>query len=182
MSALELKLEDWDVHETYTKDYSDALGDPAQNADYKWAGTTDFRGVDVFKSLNEFLQPNSDVSLETAAESILKLLPEAPYSNEVAEFGRIVIELARQIPYHHPAHVKLAALMEEVTMSTKLMKPDGVSIHREWNDHLTMANATCSTTSAELSDSRSRCAMPIMVRCLSPPPAHISHHHCSPCT
>lgn len=129
MSALELKLEDWDVHETYTKDYSDALGDPTQNADYKWAGTTDFRGVDVFKILNEFLQPNSELSLQSAADSILKLLPEAPHSNEVAEFGRIVIELARQIPYHHPAHVKLAALMEEVTMSTKLMKPDGVSVY-----------------------------------------------------
>lgn len=135
MPTLELTLEDWDVHETYSKNYSDALGDPTRNAQYKWAGTTDFCVVDVFKILNDSLPRKSEISLESAAESILKLLPEAPNSNEVAEFGMIVIELARQVLYRHPAHVKLAALMEEVTISTKLMKREVVSIHSEWNGH-----------------------------------------------
>lgn len=172
MSSLELRLEDWDAYITPSKELTTAVGDPNRNADEKRAGTTDYCGADIFHILNDFLQPNSQTMLQTAAKAILKLLLDAPYSNEVWKFGEIVIEIARQIPYHHPAHVKLARLMERVTSSKKFMKQQGVSIGSQLDrTSSSMANAVHSMSIFEHSVSRSQCATRIMV-CHVPPPAH----------
>lgn len=74
----------------------------------------------VFKILRVFLQPNTVVTQQSAANSILDLLPDkAPESTEVWEFGELCIELAEQIPYHHPSQLKLVGLLHYLGMSTK---------------------------------------------------------------
>jgi hypothetical protein len=68
--------------------------------------------------LIEFLQPNSKTCLETAAESILKLMPESyQFPNPLGAFCILVSQLVEQIPYHHPAQAKLAWLIERLGWS-----------------------------------------------------------------
>ncbi|KAL2850447.1 hypothetical protein BJX68DRAFT_266656 [Aspergillus pseudodeflectus] len=54
------------------------------------------------------------------------LLPEnAPLSNEVWSAGTVIIEIAGQIPYSHPAQLKLATLVEHLSKAEKFIdKPD----------------------------------------------------------
>ena len=71
--------------------------------------------VKTLHILQDFLQPSSRLTVQSAAQSILKLLPgNDPYSIEVMEFGGTCIEVAEQIPYHHPSQIKLADLIEEL--------------------------------------------------------------------
>jgi hypothetical protein len=121
MTSLTLNLEDWDFHEQSSGDMVDDLSQPDEKAEYRYAGTTDFRGTTVFQILKDFLQPDTETSLETTVESILKIVPDAPLSDEVAMVGDIVLELAEQIPYRHPSQVKLARVMEGLTTSPKFM-------------------------------------------------------------
>lgn len=75
----------------------------------------------TFPILRDFLQLDAAVTLESTAKSILDLLPEKdPHSDNVGSFGEMCIELAEQIPYHHPSQLKLAALLEHLGKSTKL--------------------------------------------------------------
>ncbi|KAI9837081.1 MAG: hypothetical protein M1819_000730 [Sarea resinae] len=94
MSSLDLKLEDPPGH---------ALTDK------------------TFRLLRDFLQPDTVLTMESTAESILELLPEnAPLSTDIWSFGETCIELAEQIPYYHPSQLKLAALFEHLGQSAKL--------------------------------------------------------------
>jgi hypothetical protein len=131
MSSLTLNLEDWDFHEQSSGDMVDDLSQPDEKAEYRYAGTTDFRGTVVFQILNDFLQPDTETSLETTVESILKIVPDAPLSDEVAMVGDIVLELAEQIPYHHPAQMKLARVMEGLMTSPKFMSGPYSSVSLE---------------------------------------------------
>ncbi|KAL2841845.1 hypothetical protein BJY01DRAFT_236210 [Aspergillus pseudoustus] len=77
----------------------------------------DFR---VFQVLNDFLQPSTTTSLDFAVQAILALLPEnAPESSEVWSAGSVFVEIAGQIPYHHPSQLKLATLIEELSNADK---------------------------------------------------------------
>jgi len=67
----------------------------------------------TFHLLRGFPQPDTALILESTAQSILDLLAEKdPQSTEIWSFGEICIELAEQIPYHHPSQLKLVALLE----------------------------------------------------------------------
>ncbi|KAF7594723.1 hypothetical protein BBP40_008430 [Aspergillus hancockii] len=121
MSTLQLQLEDWDVHDQSTQDVVDELAETDRKAEYRYARTTDFRGTKVFRILDDFLQPDTETSLEVAVKAILEFIPDAPLSDEVALVGDIVLELAQQIPYHHPSQVKLARVMEGLTTSPKFI-------------------------------------------------------------
>lgn len=74
----------------------------------------------IFMILKEFLQPNTDLSLESVARDILAMLPDNALSPDTLAFGRLCLELAEQIPYYHPSHVKLARLVERMGRCTKL--------------------------------------------------------------
>lgn len=75
----------------------------------------------TFALLRDFLQPDSTLTLEFTARSIENLLPgKAPLSTEVWDFGESCIEVAEQIPYHHPSQLKLAELLEYLANSPKL--------------------------------------------------------------
>ena len=77
--------------------------------------------VKVFEILRDFLQSNAALTLQNTARSILALLPENDSdSMEVLSFSETCIEVAEQIPYHHPSRLKLAGLMEQMGRSTKL--------------------------------------------------------------
>ena len=76
-----------------------------------------------FAILQDCLQPDTRLSQESTANSILDLLPEnEPYPGNVWDFGGLCIELAEQIPYYHPSQLKLAELLRYIGMSTKLGK------------------------------------------------------------
>jgi hypothetical protein len=77
----------------------------------------------TFRLLCDFLQPDTKLTMESTAEAILDLLPaDNPRSLEVDCLGKTCINLASQIPYHHPSQVKLAAFLEHMGDSTKLGK------------------------------------------------------------
>lgn len=86
----------------------------------------DPRGQDVFVDkafdlLRDFLQPGTSLSLKTLSRQILRLLPErAPESYEAGMIGDLFIELAEQIPYHHPSQLKLVTLLESLGKSPKV--------------------------------------------------------------
>ncbi|KAL6238379.1 hypothetical protein BDW75DRAFT_237479 [Aspergillus navahoensis] len=77
----------------------------------------------IFHILNNFLQPNSAKSLLGTVQSILALLPEnAPLSTEVWSAENVVIEIAGQTPYSHPAQLQLAVLVEQLAKADKLYR------------------------------------------------------------
>ena len=83
----------------------------------------------TFAILHDYLQPDTRLSLKSTANSILDLLPDnEPYSTTVYVFGGLCIELAEQIPYHHPSQLKLAELLRYIGMSTKLGKVTGSEV------------------------------------------------------
>lgn len=86
------------------------------------AGGTDYSAARVAAILRDFLQPDTDLSLQEAAKAILVLIPvNASGYAEVCSFGEICVELAEQIPYHHPSQVKLTQLLHFLSASPKFM-------------------------------------------------------------
>lgn len=78
--------------------------------------------VKLTTTLNDFLQPQSEISIHDAAQSILTHLPEdKPSSNEGFAFAALVVEVAVQIPYQHPSHARLVRLLKYLTRSPKLV-------------------------------------------------------------
>ena len=94
---------------------------PIMSLDLKLEDSFDDLCKEMLPILRDFLQPDTAVLLETTANKILDLLPDkSPNSNDVWVFGEICIELAEQIPYHHPSQLKLAGLLELLGKSTKI--------------------------------------------------------------
>lgn len=72
--------------------------------------------------LRDFLQPGTKLSLREAAASLLDLIPaNASGDAEVCSFGVICVELAEQIPYHHPSQLKFTQLLSYLSMSPKFV-------------------------------------------------------------
>jgi hypothetical protein len=77
----------------------------------------------VFEILRNLLQPDTDFSLNDAAEQITESLPEGgSYSTEVGSFLWTCYELAQQIPYNHPSMTKLITLVHTCLDSPRLVK------------------------------------------------------------
>lgn len=73
-------------------------------------------------TLSEYIRPQSQVSLQSAAQSILASLPaDKPYSDEGFALATLVVEVAAQIPYQHPSHARLVRLLKYLTRSPKLV-------------------------------------------------------------
>lgn len=71
--------------------------------------------------LRDYLQPDTALTLDSAVQSSLDILPDKPaHSTDVWVFGEVCIELAEQIPYHHESQLKLAGLLERLGASTKV--------------------------------------------------------------
>lgn len=124
MSILKLQLEDAELRKTPSKEMAAEVNETKffRDSGFYYAGTTDYSDFSVFEILEDFLQPGTETSLGAAAESILKITPDkAPLSEEVTNVGRVVLELAEQIPYYHPSHIKLARVMELLTSSPKFI-------------------------------------------------------------
>lgn len=108
---------------------------------YKLSRTSAYSDESAFIILRDFLQPNTTLSFDTVVKSLLDLLPEdASGSSEVYSFGAICLDLAEQIPYHHPSHQKMARLLEYIGQSTKvnarILTPrlDGRGVYNRYND------------------------------------------------
>lgn len=87
-----------------------------------FAGGTDYSAARVAAILRDFLQPDTKLSLQEAANSLLVLIPANASNNaEVCSFGGICMELAEQIPYHHPSQLKLSQLLHYLSRSPKFM-------------------------------------------------------------
>lgn len=131
--ALKLKLEDyWEVNpKSSYKPKSGILSTlksmfsnnrrGSSNSAYQIAGTAPYSEKKVLFILQDFLQLNTNVSVQSAAKSIFDILPsDAPDSTEVGAFAGVCLAISGQIPYHHPAHVKLALLVETMCRYDKL--------------------------------------------------------------
>lgn len=136
MASLKLKLEgseDPDIAQPKPKSLFSSLKSKLRNEShaYKTVGTTTFSESKVFLILQDYLQPDSKTSLESAVQSILSLIPEnASLLTEVYYLGLVFLELAEQIPYDHPSQIKLARVVEELSRSAKLTEP------RDWRVRL----------------------------------------------
>jgi hypothetical protein len=141
MSKFQLKLKGWGTENQPTESISVSTeSKPISRSDgdefgYRYVETMEYSQEKVFQVLNDYLQPDTKTSLDSTVHSILALLPEKePLSTEVWSVGEVVLQLAEQIPYHHPSQIKLARLMEELTRSpkftTELSEP--VSWHEEF--------------------------------------------------
>ena len=74
----------------------------------------------TYEILHDYLQPNSVLSVEAIRDQIIALLPDkAPMSPEMLAVVRTFLELAEQIPYHHPSQLKLVDLLVYLGQSTK---------------------------------------------------------------
>ncbi|KAK1765201.1 hypothetical protein QBC33DRAFT_571765 [Phialemonium atrogriseum] len=101
---------------------------------FKWLSTPPTAVPEGFHALHymiflvfcDFLQPESSLSTSDAVNCILKAFP----GHEV-DYGAIIIvclELAAQIPYHHPSQQKLARLLWCMGRSTERLNQGG------WNN------------------------------------------------
>ena len=71
--------------------------------------------------LLSYFDPKKPTPLHSTAASILRVLPKnKPESTEVWMFGELCIELAEQVPYHHPFQLKLVGLLEYLQLSPHL--------------------------------------------------------------
>lgn len=87
--------------------------------DTSFASTYSDEGV--FTVLRDFLQPDTTLSVESVIELLTARLPEnAPESSEVYSMGTVFVDMAEQIPYHHPSHQKMARLLGYLGNSTKV--------------------------------------------------------------
>ena len=86
--------------------------------------TIDAYTLKTFPILRDYLEPGTHLTLESTARSILNLLPEHDPYHSIEEFcfSGLCIEMAEQIPYHHPSQLKLVELMRYIGMSEKLGK------------------------------------------------------------
>jgi hypothetical protein len=81
----------------------------------------------VFEILRNVLQPDTDLSLNDAAQRIAESLPEGgSYSTEVGSFLWTYYELAQRIPYNHPSMIKLIALIDTCLNSPRLINESEV--------------------------------------------------------
>lgn len=132
MAALKLKIEDFEDRNSIAPKQKSFLSSVKsrigrqESSPYKTAGTTAYSDTKVFLILQDYLQPDTETTLEYAVQSILALLPDnASLSNEANDLGEVCLELAEQIPYHHPSQIKLARVVEELSLSAKLTdEPD----------------------------------------------------------
>jgi len=87
-----------------------------------WAGGTNYSEAKVAAILRDFLQPDTKVAPKEAATSLLVLIPKnAAEHAEVCSFGEICVELAEQIPYHHPSQLKFTQLLYHLSVSPKFI-------------------------------------------------------------
>lgn len=63
----------------------------------------------IFLVLRDFLQPDSTISSVDAAERVINVFPYK-YA-DLRQLISVYFEIAEQIPYHHPSHLKLVTLM-----------------------------------------------------------------------
>ncbi len=94
-----------------------------------WAGGTDYSEARVATILRDFLQHNTKMSLKETATLLLVLIPSnASEHSEVCSFGGICVELAEQIPYHHPSQLKFVQLLGFLSMSPKFSYKYSVNV------------------------------------------------------
>lgn len=106
MAALSLKIDDEDI------DSKEVAGHTNWNA---------------FRVLKRYLEPKGDLNMDQAAILLLKMLP-----SEVGKrvnmgqpdlFSIIFIEVAGQIPYHHPAQVRFVRLLNHMAACDRVQSP-----------------------------------------------------------
>ncbi|KAI0479322.1 hypothetical protein GGR56DRAFT_634446 [Xylariaceae sp. FL0804] len=137
MASLDLKIENEDGPGSDTVESASPKAGLVHSLRQKWRPKADKASGTIYDTsarlagiLRNFLQPDSATSLDEAAGSILKLIPpNASHSTEVRIFGDYCVELADQIPYYHPSHLKLARLLQRLNISSKFTDkiplPDG---------------------------------------------------------
>lgn len=96
------------------KSKSFQIDDPSSPIEYTYY---DYK---VFLILRNFLQPNSTISLSDAVDRVVDILPDG-WSN-LRDINWLCFDLAEQIPYYHPSHLKLARLLWGIGKSEKLVE------------------------------------------------------------
>lgn len=87
----------------------------------------------AFRILRDFLQPDSAMSLSTAYSSLLQILPDPEddlKEEAIRDLADEFIDLASQIPYSHPAQMKLARTLQYMASSPKVLSPLGGPLRR----------------------------------------------------
>ena len=78
--------------------------------------------VKCFPALRDYLQPDSSITLLSTSKAVLTVLPSNdPLSEQQRTFSLLCILLAEQIPWHHPAQLKLAELLRHMGRLTPFL-------------------------------------------------------------
>lgn len=91
-------------------------------------GYTDQRALPI---MDTFLQPASTMSLETVAMSILNLIEaseKAGRARQQITFACLCYEIAKNIPWNHPAMLRLAWLVEKLGCSRRFARFDDIKV------------------------------------------------------
>ncbi|TVY84807.1 hypothetical protein LSUE1_G000835 [Lachnellula suecica] len=91
----------------------------------------------VFRVLREFLQPDSDITLSDAVSRVLEIFLDGYM--DLRPINTVCIELAEQIPYSHPSHMKLARLLHAIGKNRQRAVKSGIkdipeAIHSFYQD------------------------------------------------
>ncbi|KAJ5105411.1 hypothetical protein NUU61_002758 [Penicillium alfredii] len=132
MSPQNLKLQDPESRNAPATEIATEFNTmPGFETQPQFAGTAEYSDTRLFAILDDFLQSNNnntETSHDSAVRSILRLVPDGvPLLQEVSNVGQVILEIAEQIPYYHPAHVKLARVLEEPSISPKFMSGPGLN-------------------------------------------------------
>jgi hypothetical protein len=77
----------------------------------------------AFGILTRYLEPGSDLSDEQAAELLYDILPSADnekLSSQPDMLGCVLLDVAKQIPYHHPSQIRLLNLFKHLGKTDKM--------------------------------------------------------------
>jgi len=80
----------------------------------------------AFLVLREFLQPTSPLSINEAVQCLLEIFPKGNVEDEVVVI--VSMDMAKQIPYHHSSHQKLARLLWSYGRSTARLDKGGWNV------------------------------------------------------
>lgn len=77
----------------------------------------------AFGILTRYLEPGSDLSDEQATELLYEILPspdDKKLSGQPDMLGCVLLDIAKQIPYHHPSQIRLLNIFKHLGKTDRM--------------------------------------------------------------
>lgn len=111
MAALNLKIDEEDRDKTEVAGYSD------------W---------NAFRVLKRYLEPYGDLNMNQATKLLNDMLPSEQGKRHNPDrpdlFSYVFLEVAQQIPYHHPAQIRFVRLIKHLAASDRVITRRSIAV------------------------------------------------------